>query len=204
MEQFVSRPDLESLLESIARRTKDPRAGIYGPESITWKISSESALFLAAGRAALLQLAHPWVAAAIAQHSTVLNQPIARFHNTFRIVFTVIYGSLSQAFAAARSLHTLHTGIRGELPASVAGWQLGTHYEANEVAALRWVHATLIESAVIAYQTVLPLSEEDREQYYQESKTMAALFGIPASALPEDWPAFADYNREMAARELWA
>lgn len=195
----VSRPDLEALLASIEQRTTDPRAGVFGPSSIIWKVSRESALFLAAGRAALLQLAHPWVAAAIAEHSTVLGAPIARFHNTFRIVFTVIFGSLGQALAAARSLHTLHTHIAGELPESVGAWPRASHYEANEIAALRWVHATLIESAVLAYETVLPLSAGEREQYYQGSKIQAALFGIPAAALPQDWAAFAEYNRAMAA-----
>lgn len=197
MESLVSRPDLESLLASLERRISDPRAGLFGPGSATWKITRESALFLGAGRAALLQLAHPWVAAAIAEHSTVLNNPIARFHNTFRIVFAMIFGSVDQAFAAARHLHTLHTHIRGELPEAVAGWPHGAQYEANQVDALRWVYATLIEGAVLAYESVLPLSVMEREQYYQESRTLAALFGIPPAALPADWTAFAEYNRCM-------
>src|SRR5579862_8401354 len=121
MESLVSRADLESLLATLERQTVDPRAGLFGPNSVTWKISRESALFLGSGRAALLQLAHPWVAAAIAQHSTVLNRPIARFHNTFRVVFTMVFGSLDQALGAARHLYSLHTYIRGELPEGVAG-----------------------------------------------------------------------------------
>lgn len=199
MEHRVSRPDLESLLGPIEERTADPRGGIFGPDSVTWKINRESAVFLGAGRAALLQLAHPWVAAALREHSTVLGDPIARFHNTFRIVFTMIFGSASQALAAARHLHTVHTSIRGNLTDSVAGWTKGSPYEANEIAALRWVYATLIESALLAYQFVLPLTGEEREQYYRESRTMAALFGIPVSALPPDWTAFCAYNQAMPA-----
>jgi uncharacterized protein (DUF2236 family) len=202
MEHLVSRAELEALLASIARQTRDPRAGIFGPESITWKINREAALFLGAGRAALLQLAHPWVATALAQHSSLLNEPIARFQNTFRIVFTMIFGSLGQAFAAARHLHTLHTGIRGEMSDTVGAWPRGSHYEANEVAALRWVFATLVESAVLAYECVGHLSDTEREQYYQESKTTAALFGIPPAALPQDWAAFAAYCRQMAASNV--
>ncbi|HEX4064534.1 MAG TPA: oxygenase MpaB family protein [Acidobacteriaceae bacterium] len=201
MEQLVSRPELESLLEAIARRTPDPRAGIFGPGSISWKINREAALFLGAGRAALLQLAHPWVAGALAEHSNLLGDPIARFHNTFRIVFTMIFGSLDQALAAARSLHTLHTHIRGELREPVARWPRGAHYEANEIDALRWVFATLIESAVLAYECVLPLSSEERDGYYNESKTMAALFGIPSSSLPENWSTFRGYTRGMVVSD---
>ena len=39
-------------------------------------------------------------------------------------------------------------------------------YGANDVAALRWVHATLIDTALVAYQLVYPpLSAEERERY---------------------------------------
>ena len=202
MESLVSRADLESLLASLERGGADPLAGLFGPGSATWKISRESALFLGAGRAALLQLAHPWVAAAIAEHSTVLNNPIARFHNTFRVVFAMIFGSVDQAFAAARHLHTLHTHIRGALPEAVAAWPRGARYEANELDALRWVYSTLIEGAVLAYESVLPLTAAEREQYYQESRTLAALFGVPPSALPADWTAFAEYNRCMHESDI--
>lgn len=197
MESLVSRADLESSLAAIACRNADPRAGIFGPNSISWKINRESGVFLGAGRAALLQLAHPWVATAIAQHSTVLNQPIARFHNTFRIVFAMIFGSREQALAAARHLHALHTHIRGELPEPVGAWPRAAHYEANDIAALRWVYTTLVESALLAYECVLPLTPTERDQYYQESRTLAALFGIPASCLPENWAAFEAYSRDM-------
>jgi len=201
MEPLVSRTELESLLEEIARRTRDPRAGIFGPASILWRVNREAALFLGAGRAALLQLAHPWVAAALEQHSSLQRDPIARFQNTFRIVFTMIFGSVGQALAAARHLHTLHTGIRGEMPEGAGRWAAGSHYEANDVAALRWVFATLVESAVLAYECVGHLSDTEREQYYQESKLTAALFGIPAEALPEDWAAFTDYTTKMMASD---
>jgi uncharacterized protein (DUF2236 family) len=201
MEQLVSRLELESLLASIARRTNDPRAGIFGPASVTWKINRESALFLGAGREALLQLAHPWVATALAQHSSLLGDPVARFQNTFRIVFTMIFGSVGQAFAAARHLHTLHTGIRGEMSDAVGAWRTGSHYEANGVAALRWVFATLVESAVLAFECVGHLSDAERERYYEESKTTAALFGIPADALPRDWAAFNGYCQAMVASD---
>ena len=200
----VTQMDSESLLAAVVERDEDRNAGIFGPASLSWKINRESALFLGAGRAALLQLAHPWVAAALAEHSTVINRPIARFHNTFRIVFTMIFGSLGQALAAARHLYALHTRIQGEMPEDVAAYKRGSHYQANEIGALRWVFATLVESAVLAYDCVLPaLNVAEREQYYAESKTLASLFGLPAAALPENWEAFVAYNRAIhAARDL--
>lgn len=190
------------LLAAVAQGTAHPAAGIFGPGSVSWKINRESALFLGAGRAALLQLAHPWVAAALAEHSTLLDNPIARFHNTFRIVFTMIFGTLDQALAAARHLYALHTRIRGEITEDVAGWKRGSHYEANEVNALRWVYATLVESAVLAYECALgPMAAGEREQYYAESRILAGLFGLPADTLPENWESFLAYNQAMHASD---
>ena len=196
--QEVTREDLERGIAQVGEGGGDAAAGIFGPESVSWRINREAALFLGAGRAALLQLAHPWVTAALAQHSSLLNDPIARFHNTFRVVFTMVFGSRAQAVAASRSLHQLHTRIRGRLPSTVAGYSGGSEYEANYVPALRWVFATLVESAVLAYKVVLPeLSEEECAQYYTESKTLAALFGIPRAALPGDWGGLRAYVAAM-------
>lgn len=195
---WVLASESETLLAAVARQATGQQAGIFGPGSMSWKINRESAVFLGAGRAALLQLAHPWVAAALEQHSNVMSRPIARFHNTFRVVYTMIFGSLGQALAAARHLYRLHTTIRGELPEAAAGWPRGAHYEANEIAALRWVFATLVESAECAYACALgPMPAAEREQYYADSRKLAALFGLPGTALPANWAAFEDYNRSM-------
>ena len=194
----VSSQELERHIASVEQRVARPVEGIFGADSITWRINRESALFLGAGRAALLQLAHPWVATSLDQHSSLLAKPIARFHNTFRIVFTMIFGTAPQAFRAARSLYQTHTRITGQLPNDVAGYAAGSRYEALNLPALIWVYATLIDSAVIAYECVLPrLTPADREAYYAESKIMAGLFGIDPDALPADWTSFQAYIRQM-------
>jgi uncharacterized protein (DUF2236 family) len=201
-EMEPTRANLEMHIAAVSAQVRRPLEGIFGAESVSWRINGEAALFLGAGRAALLQLAHPWVAAALDQHSSLIAKPIARFHNTFRVVFTMIFGTAGQAFRAARSLHQLHTRITGELPESIAGYAKGSRYEALQVPALRWVYATLIQSAIIAYQCVLPpLSSDERARYYAESKVLAGLFGLPVTALPEDWSGFEAYVAEMFASE---
>lgn len=198
----VSRAHIEQLWNEVAAGVSRPEEGIFGPASISWRINRESALFPGAGRASLLQLAHPWVAAALDQHSNLRSDPLARFHNTFKVVFTMIFGTLQQALAASRSLYQLHTRIQGQLPAPAAAFPADSHYQANEVNALRWVFATLVESAMIAYESVLPkVSDADKEAYYGESKTLAMLFGISSAALPPDWAAFERYNREIWASD---
>jgi uncharacterized protein (DUF2236 family) len=196
--QYVSRADSQHLLSLLENLPGDDRNGFFGVGSITWRINRESAVFLGAGRAALLQLAHPWVATSLVQHSNLLNDAVGRFHSTFRVIYTMVFGSRAQGVAASRQLYQRHTGIRGELTHAAGSHSQGEHYEANEVAALLWVYATLVDSALLAYEFVMPpLSPSEREQYYDESKRMAALFGIPAGALPENWAAFARYAAEM-------
>ncbi len=155
-------------------------------------------MLLGAGRALLLQLAHPWVAAAIAEHSRVLADPLGRFHRTFGTVFALAFGTLDEALAAARALHRRHDAVRGRLPMAGGNFAAGAGYQANDVAALRWVWATLTETALLAHDLVLPpLTREERERYYTESRLFAALYGIPQAALPPNWGAFAAYAGAM-------
>lgn len=189
---------MRGLWTSVRTGVSDPLQGIFGPDSISWNINRESALFLGAGRAALLQLAHPWVAAALDQHSNLRHDPLARFHNTFRVVFTMIFGSLDQALAASRHLYQLHTHISGTLPEPAARYAKHSHYQALDTGALTWVFSTLVESALLAHDLVLPpLSAPERQAYYAESQRTAALFGIAPEALPSDWDAFERYNQRM-------
>jgi uncharacterized protein (DUF2236 family) len=195
---LVSREDLERELREIEAHAPGQMEGVFGPASLTWRVHREAAIFLGAGRALLLQLAHPYVAAAIAEHSRTLADPIGRFHRTFSITFSLVFGTLDQALRAARHLHQRHSAIQGVLPKAAGPFAAGAHYRANDVAALRWVYATLIESALMAHDLVLPaVATQDRELYYGESRRFAALFGVPASALPPDWTGFAAYCEAM-------
>ena len=196
--QPVAPTDLEHLLSHLQNLPGDNDAGFFGPQSLSWQVNRESAVFLGAGRAALLQLAHPWVAVALAQHSNLLHDAIGRFHSTFRVVYTMLFGTRAQALAASRALYHLHTSIRGNLPQAIGDHPARNPYRANEVTALRWVFATLVESALLAYDFVLsPLTPAQRETFYAESHRMAALCGIPADALPPTWPALTDYVQNL-------
>jgi uncharacterized protein (DUF2236 family) len=197
--------DLERLLSGLSDLPGDPRLGFFGPDSVSWRVNRESAIFLGAGRAALLQLAHPWVATSLIHHSNLLNDAIGRFHSTFRVLYTMLFGSRAQAVAASRQLYRRHSSVRGQLPHAIGSYQQGEHYQANEISALRWVHATLIDSAIKAYEFVMPaLTTSERDRYYAESRQMAALFGMPPEALPGDWAAFAEYVAAMFDSPLLA
>lgn len=179
---MVSENDLESALDQVRAHAVGPVAGVFGPASLTWQIDREAVIFLGAGRALLLQLAHPWVAAAIAEHSRTFADPIGRFHRTFDIVFAMVFGSLDRAMLSSRQLHRRHSMIVGEMPEAVGPFAAGSRYCANDIPSLRWVHATLVETALMAHDLVLPpLSVDERERYWTESRTFGALFGLTAA-----------------------
>ncbi len=199
---MVSANDLEAALDQVRANAAGPVAGVFGPSSITWQIDREAVVFLGAGRALLLQLAHPWVAAAIAEHSKTFADPIGRFHRTFDIVFTMVFGSLDRALLSSRQLHRRHSMIVGEMPGTVGPFAAGSRYCANDIPSLRWVHATLVESALMAYELVLPpFSAEERERYWAESRLFGALFGLTANDLPADWSGFMAYAAAMTQSE---
>src|ERR1700736_2875969 len=133
---LVSENDLEAALDFVRARAAGSVEGIFGPASMTWRIDREAVIFLGAGRALLLQLAHPWVAAAVAEHSRTFADPIGRFHRTFDVVFTMVFGTRDQALAAARRLHRRHASVTGILPWTAGRFAAGSHYRANEVSAL--------------------------------------------------------------------
>jgi uncharacterized protein (DUF2236 family) len=190
--------DLERRLEHVRASAAGNDAGVFGPKSMIWRVDREAVVLLGAGRALLLQLAHPWVAAGIAEHSTTLADPIGRFHRTFEVMYTLVFGNLEQAFAAARRLHRVHARIRGSLPARAGAFAQGSSYFANETAALLWVHATLVETALIAHDLVLPpLTTLDREAYYKDNQRLGAMFGIGPEFQPANWDEFASYNEAM-------
>lgn len=200
--QLVSGSDLELALDKVRADAAGPMPGVFGPSSVTWRIDREAVIFLGAGRALLLQLAHPWVAAAIAEHSKTFADPIGRFHRTFDIVFAMVFGSLDRALLSSRQLHRRHAMIAGEMPETVGPFAAGSRYCANDIPSLRWVHATLVETALMAHDLVLPqLSAEERERYWTESRTFGALFGLTADDLPADWAGFASYTAAMVQSE---
>ncbi len=201
--QLVSENDAAIALDFVRAESAGPVEGIFGPASLTWRIDREAIVFLGAGRALLLQLAHPWVAAAIAEHSRTFADPIGRFHRTFDFMFTMVFGSLDQALAAAGRLHRRHAMIVGHLPEAIGPFDKGSLYRANEVSALRWVHATLVDTALMAHNLVLPaLTVEERERYWAESRLFGALFGLAPTDLAADWASFVAYNEAMAQSDI--
>jgi len=159
---------------------------------MAWRVDRE-VLILAGGTCALLmQLAHPAVAAGVAQHSDFQQDPFARLRRTLRSSFEVVFGSTPRAEHAIARMNAIHSVVRGEIPES------GEPYSARDPALLLWVHATLIDTALRVYERyVAPLTDADAQRYYAESHQIATRLGVPASTLPET---LVELRAEMARR----
>ena len=174
-------------------------AGFYGPRSEAWRLNREAMLLLGAGpRALLMQIAHPLVAAGVADHSDFRADPWARLSGTLASYLRIVYGTADAARGEIRRLHELHRGIRGDVVEGDVRARHGRRYSALDPDLSLWVHATLVDSTMVAYDAwVEPLSRGDRARYYDETLPVGRAFGIPASRLPRDLEAFEAYLDEM-------
>lgn len=194
----VTRSDLERCIERVKGSVTDPRAGLYGPGTMSWHIGREGVVFLAGGAASLLQLAHPFVAYGVDEHSATREDTFGRFLRTFENVYAMIFGPLDRAIAASRRVHTVHERVTGVIGEAAGPWSAGSRYEANDEGALFWVQATLIMNAIRSYELVVaPLSLAEKDAYLRESRRFALLFGLDESHVPPDFTAFERYYEDM-------
>jgi uncharacterized protein (DUF2236 family) len=180
-------------------RPGDP--GLFGPGSETWRIGRERVLLAGGPPALLLQLAHPLVAAGVAEHSGFALAPLERLQATLDATLTVTFGDREQARAAAQRVAATHRGVRGVLPAAVGPYPPGTPYSALDPRLDLWVHATLVVAALDTYHLLVrPVSPERRGRYYEESKRFAAMFGVPEPLMPPTYEDFRRYVEDMVGR----
>jgi uncharacterized protein (DUF2236 family) len=166
-------------------------AGLFGPGSLTWRVNREGVLLLGGGRALLLQVAHPLVAAGVAQHSSYREDPWGRLLRTLDTVTTIVFGTTEQSREAAERLHRVHSRVTGTADD-------GTPYEANDPELLMWVHATLVDTSLLVYTNYVgELTRAERERYYEEQKRLGEAFGIPLERQPDDFAAFNRYFDEV-------
>lgn len=163
--------------------------GLYGPRSEAWRLNREAMLLLGAGpRALLLQLAHPLVAAGVEEHSDFRADPWRRLQGTLRSYLTIVYGTTTAARAEIRRLNGLHRSI------------VGAGYTARDPDLSLWVHATLVDTTMAAFDAwIAPLSPGQRASYYAETLPIGRAFGVPADRLPPDLGAFEAYVASMLA-----
>ncbi|MEU8346474.1 oxygenase MpaB family protein [Spirillospora sp. NPDC048832] len=168
-------------------------------------LAAEPLVGLAAGRALLMQLAHPAVAAGVAEHSDFADRPLARLFGTLDFLLITTFGTPEQVGRIAAKVRGIHGAVRGE------------GYSGNDPGLQLWVNATLIDSALYVHETLMrPRDDGLPEEYYRQARIVAEVLGCPLDAQPADLAAFRAYTaatlaslevtdtaREVAAAVLW-
>ena len=180
----------------------DPRC-LFTPDRQIWTVDRETALLLGAGRALLLQFAHPLVAAGVAEHSAFARDRLGRLRRTLDLSYALVFGDLGTAQAAVRRMDTVHARVRGVLREAVGRFPAGTPYDAMDPELRLWVHATLIDTSLVVYQRfVTPLTRAQEAEYWADSCAVAQLLGIPESMIPATLDDFRDYVARTLIRDV--
>ena len=169
---------------------EDP--GLFGPHSVLWRVNRESAVTLAGTCAILMQFAHPKVAAAVRDHSRYQVDAVGRLRNTLELTLAIVFGPRAEAMQAVRAINSKHRTVRGP------------GYSATDPELVLWVHATLVYSAIRGYRALVgSLTDAEADHYYQDTKEIGVLLGIPREMYPGSVEAFEAYlHRMIASREI--
>src|SRR4029450_1098834 len=180
----------------------DVTDGIARP-GMAWRIHRERVLLAGWGRAILLQMAHPMVAQGVAEHSVFTTEPwgwLRRLDRTLRSMLALTFGTDAQASAAASRINIIHDRVHGGLGQAAGGVPAGAGYSAHDPALLTWVHATLLDSFLIAYRLfVAPIDRLGGDRYCTEASGIEPLLGIPAGRLPRTEAQLREYLGTMLA-----
>jgi uncharacterized protein (DUF2236 family) len=179
--------------------------GILGSGSVLRKMGPESVGLLGGGRALLLQIAHPLVAASIEAHSNFRTAPLRRLQHTIDFMHTVMFGDRCEAEAALRRFHTIHAHVGGQLNHAAGRFPPGSVYTANDPQLKLWIFTTLMDTRLLIYERfVAPLSNAERVRFYEDCRLLAELLGIPPQLVPPTLEQFAAYMQEMLTGDTLA
>lgn len=174
---------------SEAERIVLPRDALFRREA------GDARLYLGAGYALLMQVAHPTVGAGVRDHSTFAEDPWGRLLRTMDYLYLMTHAG-DEAIEVGRRVRELHKQIKGTNPD-------GSHYHSLEPEAYAWVHATLLDATMRTYECFVRRPDPGMaEQMYADYAPIGRLLGIRERDLPPDWASFRSYFDEMVETRL--
>jgi uncharacterized protein (DUF2236 family) len=171
-------------------------AGLFGPQSLVWRVNRDRAFPLAGMRSLMVQALHPLAMAGVAEHSDWRRDPFGRLAATSGYVLTVTYGDAAAANAAAARVRAVHAHVRGTDAVT------GLPYRADDPDLLLWVHAGMVDSIVQVVQRYgrgLDAIEADR--YVAEMVPFAVIVGVPPELVPSSVQALRAYIESVDLRQ---
>jgi uncharacterized protein (DUF2236 family) len=165
---------------AVTGRRTCPDDGLFGPDSVTWRVHLEPVLWVGGFRALLLQSLHPRVIRATYQNSALFDPRRARsrFQRTVEFVGVRTFGSTADVERAAARVRRLHAALRGHDP------DTGETFRIDEPPYLLWVHCAEIDSYTDIALRAGVIDDGEAEQYLAESVRAARVMGLrdaPAS-----------------------
>jgi uncharacterized protein (DUF2236 family) len=167
-----------------------------GPDSVSWRYSSDPRVILTGGYVQLMHLTHPTVGAGVRDFSGYQADPFARLLRTLDYINLLTYSGPGAVEVASR-VRDLHRTIKGVNPD-------GSRYSAMEPEAFAWVQATLINGLMIATHQLIGagLTPADHARLYREQLGLSQLLGVKEGLLPDTWTEFETYRDDMVANRL--
>lgn len=160
--------------------------GLFGPDSVAWRVHRDPAMFVGGLRALLFQTLHPLAMAGVADHSDYRQDPWGRLHRTGAFIGTTTYAPTAEALAAIEHVRHVHNFVFGTAPD-------GRSYSANDPHLLAWVHVAEVDSFLRAYQRygARSLSASEADRYVAEMSVVALELGsetVPTTVAGiDDW-----------------
>jgi len=166
--------------------------GLFGPDSVTWRLHAEPILWFAGYRALLLQTLHPRALAGILQNSNFREDPWGRLIRTAQFYGQVIYGSTEVAEKAGSRVRRVHARLGGTDPDTSEAFRI------DETELLRWIYVTATESFChTAQRAGLGLTPAEVDRYYDEQRAVARLVGLDLDDVPRNAAEIEDYYAAM-------
>ena len=164
--------------------------GYFSDESAIRRIGCESVLMLGGPRALLMQAAHPLVAAGIVDHSRFREEPWRRLARTMAALYTIVFGTQEEGERMGAITQAAHRRVRGS--------RNGLPYSAGDPELMLWVHSTLVDTGLALYELyVRRLEPPEAEEFYEQMKLVARVFGVPDDVHPATLADFRAYQHEL-------
>ena len=155
-----------------------PDPGLFGPDSVSWRVIGDVSSFVGGIRALLIQAAHPEVVAGVADHSRYRDDPLGRLSRTSSYVTATTFGAMPEVEAAIAVVRRAHTRVAGVSHRGVAN-------RADDPPFAAWVHNALTDSFLTAYRAYGPerLDEAEADRFVVEQAEIGRL--LDADPLPD-------------------
>lgn len=160
----------------------------FPTDSVIQRVARESVLIVGGPATLALQVAHPVVARGVAEFSDFQARPFRRLFRTLHTVYSIVFGTATEAEAIGQKMVSLHRDIAGP------------GYSGMDPAAQLWVLATLMKSSIDLYEwSVGPLSDSEKDIYFAQMLEFGGRFGLGTPTEPHNWASFMGYYDEMTA-----